>query len=340
MRQLMVLIVTALLMPASALLPTLTARMAGSAGWLSMAGSAVLLLAAGRVAQARFSAGYALNRPVTIIYMVWTLLLLAVSLRLSGARLTEIYGERMAWICALAVLVLAAWMARGKLAAMARAAEIFYLALAVALASVLLLAVFRVEWANYRLEAAQAAGLPESSLAAAGLLLNLYPAAVLLRRTQPEKGSGQRAARWLLALCAALGLLLAAVTGCLGAALTGKIASPFLIMVQGLGVQGAFQRAEALIVSLWTLSDLALVGLLLYTWRELAQSLRAGTWSRWSVFCAGAAAMGGGWLAFGDVEVLWWFCSEVLPVLGLILGLLCPALGLLAGKWRARHKRE
>lgn len=340
MRQLMVLIVTALLMPASALLPTLTARMAGSAGWLSMAGAAVLLLAAGRVAQARFSAGYALNRPVTIIYMVWTLLLLAVSLQLSGARLAEIYGKRMAWVCALAVLVLAAWMARGKLAAMARAAEIFYLALAVALAGVLLLAVFRVEWANYRLEAAQAAGLPESSLAAAGLLLNLYPAAVLLRRTQPEKGSRQRAAGWLLALCAALGLLLAAVTGCLGAALTGKIASPFLIMVQGLGIQGAFQRAEALIVSLWTLSDLALVGLLLYTWRELAQSLRVGTWSRWSVFGAGAAAMGGGWLAFGNVEVLWQFCSEVLPVLGLILGLFCPALGLLAGKWRERHKRE
>lgn len=334
MRQFMVLVVTALLMPASALLPTLTARLAGGAGWVSMAGAAVLLPAAGWAARRQSAAEP--RRVASLIYMIWTFLVLMVSLRLSGARLAEIYGERGAWMCTGAMLLLAVWMARGRLAAFARAAEIFYLALAVLLAGILLLAAFQVEWSNLVPARAEMAGLPESGLAAAGLLLNLYPVTVLLRRTQGEKGSGRRAARWIVLFCGAMALLLGAVNGCLGAVLTGKVPSPFLIMVQGLGIQGAFQRGEALIISVWTLSDLALTGALLHAWRELAWDLRPGRWCRESVIPAAAAAMAGGWLLFRSEETLWRFSSTVLPVLGVIFGSICPIFAVLLDRRKGK----
>ncbi|MGN0968216.1 MAG: hypothetical protein ACI4O3_03010 [Oscillospiraceae bacterium] len=333
LRQMMVLLATALLAPATDLLPALTARTAGSAGWLAVLGALPLLLIAlwaaagicrgGGLCQ---TLGRAPGGALTLIYMIWTLLTLALSLRLSGARLAEIYGDGPAFLCAAALLAVAAWMGLGKTSAFARAGEIFYLALAVALAGVLFLAAFKAEGGNFHLSGAEAAALPGSSAATAGRLLNIFPTAALGRKIAARPHNGRRAVWWTVAFCIAVTLLLAAVIGCLGPRLTARLSGPFLIMVQGLGVKGAFQRTEALFAALWTLSDLTLAGLLLHTWRELAGQLRPGKWSRWSVLPAAAAALIGGWLLFPTAETARNFCGTVLPAAGLFLGLLCPLL--------------
>lgn len=341
MRQMMVLLVTALLAPATDLLPALTAQRAGSAGWLSVMGALPLLLAAlwaaGGIARDG-TMGRIPGKLLALICLGWTLLTLTLSLRLCAARLAEIYGQGPAFACAGVLLAVAVWMGWGKTAAFARAGEIFYLALAVALAGVLLLAAFQVEGNNFLLSASEAAALPGSSAAAAGVLLNLCPAAVLTGKISPHRRNGRRAAAWTVAFCIALALLLGAVIGCLGPKLTARLSAPFLIMVQGLGIEGTFQRTEALFAALWALSDLTLAGLLLHTWRDLAGALHPGKWTRWSIVPAAVAALLGGWLLFPAAEEAREFCIGVLPVLGLLLGLVCPLLiRILPALWKRRR---
>lgn len=333
MRQMMVLLVTALLAPASDLLPALAAENTGSGGWLAIFGALPLILialwAAGGIVRksetCRALRGV-LRAIIIIVYLVWTLLTLSLALRLSGARLAVMYGAGPAFGCVVALLIVAIWMGLGKTAAFARAGEVFYLALAVALAGVLFLAAFHVEWGNLRPTMDEMATLPESGAGVAGLLLNIAPAAVLGKKVSSKSQNSRRAVGWTVAFCIAVTLLLGAVIGCLGPRLTTRLPAPFLTMVQGLGIKGAFQRTEALFAALWALSDLTLLGLLLHTWRELAGRLYVGKWSRWSVLPAAAAAMIGGWTLFGTVDELRTFCGEVLPVIGLILGFALPLL--------------
>lgn len=333
LRQMMVLLATALLAPATDLLPALTAQKAGGGGWLAALGALPLLLialwAAGGICRGGGlcrALGRVPGSILVILYLGWTLLTLALSLRLSGARLAGLYGEGPAFLCVAALLVVAVWMGLGKASAFARAGEIFYLALAVALAGVLLLAAFQVEGSNFRLSGSEAAALPGRSAVTAGLLLNVFPAVVLGSKVTVRAHNSRRAIGWTVAFCAAVALLLGAVVGCLGPQLTARLSTPFLIMVQGLDIKGAFQRTEALFAALWTLSDLTLSGLLLHTWRELVGELRPGKWTRWSILPAAAAALIGGWLLFPTAEQTRDFCGTVLPAAGLILGLFFPLL--------------
>lgn len=328
MRQFMVLIITALLMPATALLPTMTTRMAGSLGWLSVVGAIPFLLGAGWAAEGLCRVEWKrvsglVRNAIIIMYMAWTLLLLMLCLRLSGARLEEIYGETAAMACAVAMLLLAVWMALGKISSFGRAVEIFYMALAVLLVGVLLLAAFEIEKSNFVVNGEELSAFPKSCVAVAGLLLNVYPTTVLMCKVQPQEKAVYQKAKWVIVFCVALALLLGAVIGCLGPKLAGKISSPFLIMVQGLGVRGAFQRVEALIIAVWTLSDLALTGLLLHTWRALVSLVCPKKWSKKSVLPVAVAVIIG-WVVFLDLETLWTFSSKVLPTIGLLLGFVCP----------------
>lgn len=345
LRQMMVLLATALLAPATDLLPALTAQKAGGGGWLAVLGALPLLLAAlwaasgiCRNGELCGTLGRVPGSILTIIYMIWTLLTLTLTLRLSAARLAEVYGEAPAFLCAAALLAVAVWMGLGKTSAFARAGEIFYLALAVALGGVLLLAAFKVEGSNFRLSGSEAAALPGCSAATAGLLLNVFPAAVLGRKVTVRPHNGRRAVWWTVAFCAAVTLLLGAVIGCLGPQLTARLSAPFLIMVQGLGVKGAFQRTEALFAALWTLSDLTLAGLLLHTWRELAGQLRPGKWSRWSILAAAVIALAGGWTLFASTEKTRLFCERILPAVGLILGLGLPLAARILLRLRRKGK--
>lgn len=333
LRQIMVLLVTALLAPVTDLLPTLTAQKAGGGGWLSALGALPLLLAALWTAREICRSkgicqtlGKIPGGVIHVIYLGWILLVLALSLRLSEARLANIYGEGPAFAYVAVLLAVAAWMGLGKVSAFARAGEIFYLILAVALAGVLLLAVFKVEWGNFRMSQEETAALPESCIVTAGLMLNIYPAVVLGQKVTVRARNGRRAIGWVAVFSVAIALLLGVVIGCVGPQLTTRLPAPYIIMVQGLGVKGAFQRTEALIVTLWGLSDLTLFGLLLHAWREIAGELHKGKWSRWSIVPAAAAALIGGWLYFDEAERIRIFCGRVLPTVGLLLGLAGPLM--------------
>lgn len=325
LRQVMVLLFTALLVPAVDLLPALAAKTSGGGGWMLPLGALPLLLVA---LWARDGIPFGEKRGaytiIYIMYMLLILLLLTVALKLCALRLGQIYGDGPALPAAIALLAAAVWMGWGKPAAFARAGEIFYLAIAVVLAGVVALGIFQVEPGNLAVSAAQAGTIPRGSLLTAGIILNVYPACVLGNQVKGDRNNGRRAVGWTVAYCVAAALILVAVIGCIGPALAGELPSPFLIVVQGIGIDGAFQRTEALVATLWTLSDFVLMGLLLHSWRGFARQLRPGRWEKWSMCAAAVAAAAAGFFLLSDSEVFRRFCAAVLPVTGIVFGLVFP----------------
>lgn len=327
LRQVMVLLFTALLAPTVDLLPTFSAQAAGRGGWLLPVGALLLVLPAlwawnGFLGLNKMG----VNNIIYIMYMALTILLLAVAFRRCAFRLELIYGRGPAFVAAVVLLAAAAWVGLGKTAAFARAGEIFYLAILVMLIGVIALGLFQVDKNNLNLAAAQPQSVLRGSVLTAGIILNVYPACVLGNRVKKDNSNKRRAVGWVIAYCVTAALLLAVIIGCIGPKLTGELPSPFLIVVQGIGIDGAFQRMEALVATLWALADFALMGLLLHSWRSLAVEVCPGRWSRWSVCgVAGIALLVGG-MVFQDQRGLYLFSAAVLPVTGLILGLIFPLI--------------
>lgn len=331
-RQIMVMTVTALLAPMTALLPGLAASTAGSGGWLTVLGALPLLLIALWTAKYTQSVRRGWLCAINVLYLIWIPLLLASFLYLSRVRLAAVYGETLGAAFAAGLILPAVWMALKKVSAFARAAEIFYLLLAVVLAAVLLMAVFKVEWRNLAVFGEELAEVPRGSAAVAGIILNVYPITVLKNKAAQQAGDGKRAVGWTVALATALSLTVAMITGSLGPTLAAKVSSPLLIMVQGLGVKGAFQRTEALVAAIWVVSDLLMAGVLLHAWRELANEIRPGNWCKWGVVSAAASALVVMWFLMRDDAVIQYIYSAVLPVSGLTLGLIIPVFLCLATK--------
>lgn len=342
-RQIMVIMTTAALAPCTALLPAMSARASGGAGWLSSLAALPILLAVHGITRGIMRLGpehlpMVWRKILSLICLAGTFLTLTIMLRLSGARLAEIYGERSSLLYTGVLLAAAFWMARGKTAAFARAAEIFYLVLSAFTAGVLLLAVWKVEWSNFTVTGRELAALPQSGIAAAGIILNVYPAVLLRGRTGRKTGG---MVGWTAAFCGVTAALSGVIIGSLGPGLTAKTASPFLILVQGLGIKGAFQRLEALVVTVWVLSDLVMIALQMQAGRKLAGGLNPGA-GGWYMLLSALGALVCAWTVLGDLELLWAACRLLLPAAGITTGLLCPAIAwsVLCGRRKKRKKEK
>ena len=342
-RQVMVLLSVALLAPATDLLPTAAAQQVGKGGWLIGLGALPVMLLALWVGSRVFcgkgvcqTVGRPVGYTIIIIYLLWILFVLAAVLRLSAARMEAVYGRLPSFCFSVVAAAVAVWMGMGKAASFARAAEIFCLALAVVLVGVLLLGLFHVKWQNlYPVEWTR---LPAGSFRSAGILLNVVPIAVLGARISQKTRNKQKVCGWVAAFCVATTFMLVAVLGCVGSGLSARLEIPYFIMVQGLGIKGAFQRTEALVAALWLLSDLILCAALLCAGRDYAAQITSRKWGKRSVPLLGAAALAAGWLLFPSGRVRE-FCMEVLPVTGLVLGICFPAFLWMLSRERAKNRR-
>lgn len=342
-RQMMVLLVVSLLAPATDLLPTIAAQQVGQGGWLVPLGALPILLLAFWVCGKVFcgnglcnSVGKPVGYTFIIIYLIWILVALAAALRLSAARMELVGSNVPPVLLAVVPVALAVWMGMGKVSAFARAVEVFYLALSVVLAGILLLALFQMEWENFCPVAWKK--LPGGGLATAGVFLNVAPAAVLGTRVPKDVRSIRRSFGWIAAFCVAAALVLAAVLGCVGSGLSARLQIPYLIMVQGLGIKGGFQRTEGLIAALWLLSDVCLMGVLLQAWKSYIKYFVSEKWSRRSIPFAAAGALIAGWVLFSSADEARVFSVEMLPAVGLLLGLMVPVLLQLIMGMRGRKK--
>ncbi|MCI9157172.1 MAG: GerAB/ArcD/ProY family transporter [Lawsonibacter sp.] len=352
--QLMALLWAGVMAPAAELLPALLLPGAGKGAWLAVVLAAPLVLAAGWLLSAlsgqeglarglTAGLGKVFGRAVLLIYIVWGLLLLSLRLRLCAQRLLD-SGQRdgALWFFLLAVAAVLLWMGRGKLAAFARAGQLFLAALLVTAGVVLGLSLFQA-----RAERLLPLWLPEvgpvirAALSAAGVTGWGLFAAFLLGGVADQ--GENRHWHWLfwglggmLLLAAAQGVIL----GNLGAGLAARLDNPFFALAKSVGVEGAFQRVEGVVTALWTFADLSMGGLLVFAIRAMAVELLSAKvlpWIPWGAVLIGTTGALFLFPAIGSAED-WNY--QLVPAGNLMLGVVLPSLLWIVEKAFGKRKKK
>lgn len=355
LRQLLMLLFAALLSPMIQVLPRTAVEIGGKGGWLSalFALPAVLLLCrayrsalggpeGGGLAEGLEAAfGRWPARVLVLLYLVWGVLLLGWNTRWCAFRALSVnYRNAPMPLFILGLLALTLWLGHKSLSAFCRAGEIFALALGIALALALVLAALRTEWNNLGpiwaedLPGAVGGALPVLGLAGYGVL-----GAFLAGQVQRREEDRGRLLRWGGLWCALLALFQLITIGCFGPGLIRRMETPFFMLLRGVGVPGAFERVESLIMSLWLLADLALLGLILFACRAMVYYLWPRAGRRWVTMGLGTAA---GVLALAtltDLFSLSWVMERLIPAGNLILGVGVPLLTGIVVAWKKRREK-
>lgn len=357
MRQLLVLLFAALLSPTIHALPAAPAAVAGEGGWLSSLVALPVGLAmcwvtltllrglpegTGLAGAMHITLGPVLGRIVLAVYLLWGILELAAGVRLCGARILST-GYTNAPLLLYMVLLLGAvlWITRGRLAAFARAGEIFYLILSITLGVVLLLAAFHIEAENlFPIWTEDVPAVLASSLSVLSVLGTAVLGAFLDGTVTRRKSDKSRALRWTAAACLMLTGLQIVNLGNFGPALIARLEQPFFMMVRDIGVHGAFQRAESVIMAVWVLSDLVFAGLIAFACCAMAKELfclKHGNSAAVPVVVLGLAASV---FLFPNAFSLERFGDKILGPASLVLGFCVPLLLLFIAKLRGLLRQK
>lgn len=311
----------AVLSPAVGILPGLAARQGGQGGWLApliaLPGLLLLLPTWGALGRRKDAVG----RPLTIIYIMWVLVLACARLRLSVQRLQfTAQRESNLWVFLPVLAAVAAWLAWGEVEAFGRAAAVFGRILTLALLALLVLTLFQIQPENlFPLWTGDILPVLRAAVPALGVLCYGVYGAFLWdgMESAPVK---RRASGG----CVLLALLLLSVLGNLGAPLAAALENPFLTLSRRVGVEGAFQRVESLVSTLWLLGDLALLGLLLWACRCLVERLAPRWKGRWVALTGALVVLLGAGLVFRDAIFAQWFEYTLAPLGNLLLGAAVP----------------
>lgn len=353
MRQVLTLLFSALLSPAIRLLPGRTAEAAGTAGWLSslaalpvLLGLCWVLFALLRPAGETPPDGLAgvmvevFGRPVgktlCVLYLVWGVFLLCANTRLVALRfLSTSYRNAPLELFIVVLLAVTLWLTLKPVRVLARVGEIFYLALAIGLGAALLFGAFQIRPRNVLpVWVEDVPGILSGVVPVLGLLGYAVFAAFLTGHVRPREGDRRHVLRWAAVFCVVLTALQLVCLGSFGPGLTVRMESPFFMMVKGIGVEGTFQRVESLFISLWVLSDLALLAFLTGACASLAKATFAYKDRRWGAAVILVAALLGALLLFPDVFLLDKITRWIILPGNLIFGFLLPALTLLTKRLR------
>lgn len=191
-------------------------------------------------------------------YSGWAVVLMSVILRRTAERIQITNADRAeaGWILLLIVIPLL-WMGWGKSAAFFRAVEIFWLAVVVLLAAVVIFAVPRIQWRWLLVP------VGDWRQSAAAMVLVLSTQLFFLPYIYKVEGGIQRGLMWQGTLGILAAVLAAVTAGVLSPAVAVQLKEPFFVAS---GVLGESVRGEGLISALWLLPDLTLAGLLSRVW--------------------------------------------------------------------------
>lgn len=280
-RQLKAMCFVASLAPVTRLLPKATARIAGSASWLAPLCALPLLFlflltltslmkmrregeGLGEVIMRR--AGRRAGTVGLCLIAAFQLFSAGFILRTGAHRLiSTIYPAAGPWFFMAAMLLLGTLAALGPVKALPRAARIFS---PVLLAVILLALVFSLDSVDVRnllpITQTSFAELFVSGLAVVEIYGGVLYSAAFLEDRAPLQGRRFSAhAGWLVLICLLLTAFCAVIIGCYGAQLTARFSHPFFSMVRDVTLMKTIERIEALVATLWVLSDFTIFTLLL-----------------------------------------------------------------------------
>lgn len=268
------------------------------------------------------------------LYLLWALFLSVERADGYARRLmTTTEGESVRWLYLGVGLALCLWISRGGGAVLARTGKLFFLAVTAVLTLSLLLALPGADWKNlWPPRTGDLTGLPAAAVTA----LSLSGYGVFALCLPQRKGQRERSSAWAVWSCAVFSALILAVVGAFGPALAARMKEPFLLLLQGVEVPGAFRRGEAALTAALALADWALLALLAWGCKKLWSSL-TGLARGGGVLTAGAFLAAGllpRWpeLQSGMAEMVVWG--------NLIFGVGLPALGFLLKKGERGQKER
>ena len=285
--QLMTLLFGALIGPITELLPG-AAVQGGVLGAICVSAAVVLMACAGicmgilahsggnfmeGLEQAFGGAG----KVILLMYVIWFQFLFTLRIRLSAQRLLS-GGTRdgAVWFFLFVLGGMALWMAHGKLGALGRAAQLFFIVLVFSIASILLLSLGQIEKGNW-LTTWEWSPKGAVILSWPGLQALGYGLFAGVLWEPPEKSQFLR--RWLF-WCLGVAVVLIGmqlvIVGCFGVRLTQSLQNPFFHLAKSVGIKGAFQRVESLVTAVWTFSDLLLLAGILWCIRRIGEKLNPG----------------------------------------------------------------
>jgi len=265
------------------------------------------------------------GRALALVKLLWGMVLLWAHGGLFVRRLMLGLGMERRGLVAAAVAAMALYLGRSA-PVLRRCARPLLAAVVLTVGAVVLSALPSTDWR---------ALVPQSEgggiLAGAALVLSLsgYAAFVPpLGGAREERGR----AEWI---CAAFAALLAVMLGAFGAVLPLEMEEPFLYLLDGVGLPGAFRRGGAILVVLAAAGEVALLGMLVHAcgglWRTVWPA-REGA-RRWTDRAPAAAAFLAVLLVPPE-ELGAVLPGAVLPAGDLFWGAVVPAVAILTKKFR------
>lgn len=280
LRQYLVLLFVALLSPLVKLIPGGLAAQAGTGAWLS-----TLLLLLPTLAAVWLAAylgrglpeneglgellcrclGWRLGRILCGVFGLWLLLLSCLTLRLGVERLTStIYPNTEMGLFFLAVLAIEWWLGKQKLPVLARVGQIFFFAVVLTLALVLVMGVSRIHIYNvWPVWTQDLPGIARATVSALGVLGTGVGTLFCFGQVTDRRGGRRLALGWTAALCLTLAALSFVVLGVFGPTVVQRLQIPFFSLAKEVSIEGAVERLEPLVVTMWVFTDVVLLGLLL-----------------------------------------------------------------------------
>ncbi len=321
---------------------TMSSRLAdtaGSAGWLApLAAIPVTLLTvwvtlrliSSRTGRWRGMAevfcevlGPVAGRILCLCYLVWLLVLSSYVLRLYGERfLSSIYGHMTLTPFLVILLLVAAWILHGSFAALARVNQIFFLVLTVTLLAVLLLSLEGVELTAVL--PVRGRDIVPAGRAAVSVFnvvaLSFYTSFLAGSIREREPGSLRRLMWCEGGFCLFAALFQFVVTGNYGAGLAGRIELPLFTLSKQIRLLGAFQRMESITISLWILTDLILLCVVLFACCAILQKVCGMSDGRAAAAPLALLLLAGAWLIAGDAFALETFARQVARYVNAAMG--------------------
>ena len=280
-RQLRALCYTAVLAPASSLIPKVTAKIAGSGSWIApliaLPVILILILLLSEFMKMRRNGeglgelilrtgGSGLGSIALILLAAFMLFDGGFILRSAAVRFTAtIFPSSGPWFFMVIMLGMAAAASLGSVKALPRAARVFAPILTAVLILTLVFAFSSVDKAKLLpVSRSDTADLFLSSLIAVEISPGILTFAAVLEDQCPRKrGRFKSHVLWTILTCLLLTVLSAVIIGSYGATLTAKLSSPFFCMTWDVTLFRTVERIEALVAALWVMSDFTLLALLL-----------------------------------------------------------------------------
>lgn len=207
-----------------------------------------------------------LGKIIAFFYLCWAILLLCLRLQLCANRFLSVgYQEGSLYFLLPAVGIFTFWMSGSSLSGFSRTSTLFFGSLVGMLALVVGLSLPEIQvtrllplWTEDILPTLWGV-VPLLGIFGQGIFVVFF----LKDVDWGEKNPWILWKTWSILGCFSLTLLAISAIGTYGTHLIGEMEQPFFQLAKGIRVEGAFQRIESLVASLWTLADFILLGVLI-----------------------------------------------------------------------------